>query len=209
MASIISAGTTSGTSLNLSGDTSGVLQLASNGSTTAVTIDTSQRVAFVAGTAALPAITTTGDTNTGIFFSAADTIDFAEGGTATGQFDSSGNFKFNSGYGSVATAFGCRAWVNFNGTGTVAIRASGNVSSITDNGTGAYAINFTTAMPDANYSANVSVSSVPSTSDANFIVTDANNTALASPTTTAFSMTVFRFQGSPIDASFVRVSIFC
>jgi hypothetical protein len=44
MASIISAGTTSGTSLNLSGDTSGVLQLASNGSTTAVTIDTSQNV---------------------------------------------------------------------------------------------------------------------------------------------------------------------
>ena len=47
----------------------------------------------------------------------------------------------------------CRAWVNFNGTGTVEIRASGNVSSITDNGTGAYTVNFTTAMPDANYSA--------------------------------------------------------
>jgi len=46
----------------------------------------------------------------------------------------------------------CRAWVNFNGTGTVAIRAAGNVSSITDNGTGNYAVNFTTAMPDANYS---------------------------------------------------------
>jgi hypothetical protein len=46
----------------------------------------------------------------------------------------------------------CRAWVNFNGTGTVAIRASGNVSSITDNGTGLYTVNFTTAMPDANYS---------------------------------------------------------
>ena len=45
-----------------------------------------------------------------------------------------------------------RAWVNFNGTGTVAIRASGNVSSITDNGTGDYTVNFTTAMPDANYS---------------------------------------------------------
>ena len=75
-----------------------------------------------------------------------------EGGAATGQFDSSGNFKFNSGYGSVATAFGCRAWVNFNGTGTVAIRASGNVSSITDNGTGDYTVNFTTSMPDANYS---------------------------------------------------------
>ena len=46
----------------------------------------------------------------------------------------------------------CRAWVNFNGTGTVAIRASGNVSSITDNGTGDYTVNFTTAMPDSNYS---------------------------------------------------------
>ena len=46
----------------------------------------------------------------------------------------------------------CKAWVNFNGTGTVAIRAAGNVSSITDSGTGQYTVNFTTAMPDANYS---------------------------------------------------------
>jgi hypothetical protein len=45
----------------------------------------------------------------------------------------------------------CRAWCNFNGTGTVAIRASFNVSSITDNGTGNYTVNFTTAMPDVNY----------------------------------------------------------
>ena len=47
----------------------------------------------------------------------------------------------------------CKAWVNFNGTGTVRIRAAFNVSSITDNGTGIYTINFTTAMPDANYAA--------------------------------------------------------
>jgi len=45
-----------------------------------------------------------------------------------------------------------KAWVNFNGTGTVAIRAAFNVSSITDNGTGDYTVNFTTAMADANYS---------------------------------------------------------
>jgi uncharacterized protein (AIM24 family) len=45
-----------------------------------------------------------------------------------------------------------KAWVNFNGTGTVAIRASGNVSSITDNGVGIYTVNFTAAMPDVNYS---------------------------------------------------------
>ena len=72
-------------------------------------------------------------------------------GTTALTIDTSQNLQFNSGYGSVATAYGCRAWVNFNGTGTVAIRASGNVSSITDNGTGDYRVNFTTAMPDANY----------------------------------------------------------
>jgi hypothetical protein len=52
-----------------------------------------------------------------------------------------------------APIYACRAWVNFNGSGTVAIRASGNVSSIADNGVGNYTVNFTTAMPDANYSA--------------------------------------------------------
>jgi hypothetical protein len=46
-----------------------------------------------------------------------------------------------------------QAWVNFNGTGTVAIRDSGNVSSVSDNGTGNYVVNFTTAMANANYSA--------------------------------------------------------
>lgn len=54
-----------------------------------------------------------------------------------------------------APSYACRAWVNFNGTGTVAIRASGNVSSITDNGVGDYTVNFTNAMPDANYAGNV------------------------------------------------------
>jgi hypothetical protein len=104
------------------------------------------------GSASNPSLTFLGDTNTGIFSPAADTIAFTEGGTEVGRFDSSGNFRFNSGYGSVATAYACRAWVNFNGTGTVAIRASGNVTSITDNGVGDYTVNFTNAMPDANYS---------------------------------------------------------
>jgi hypothetical protein len=135
--------------LSVTSDATGNLAFQTAG-TTAVTVDTNQRVAFVAGTAALPAITTSGDTNTGIFFSAADTIDFTEGGTATGQFDSSGNFKFNSGYGSVATAYGCRAWANWNGT-TGTIRGSGNVSSTTRSSTGTYVVTFTNAMPDANY----------------------------------------------------------
>lgn len=79
-------------------------------------------------------------------------IRFSTSGGEAVRVTSTGNLQFNSGYGSVATAFGCRAWVNFNGTGTVAIRASGNVSSITDNGTGNYTVNFATPMPDVNYS---------------------------------------------------------
>lgn len=59
--------------------------------------------------------------------------------------------------------YACRAWVKFNGTGTVAINGSGNVSSITDNGTGVYTANFTTAMPDANYAAVGAVANVGST----------------------------------------------
>ena len=115
---------------------------------------------FSAGSNTAPSITTSGDTDTGIYFPSANTIAFTRGGIEVGRFDSTANanFQFNSGYGSSATAYGCRAWVNFNGTGTVAIRASGNVSSITDNGTGDYTVNFTTAMVDANYSSVASCS---------------------------------------------------
>ena len=85
---------------------------------------------------------------------------FYTNGTEAMRIDTAGLLKFNSGYGSAATAYGCRAWVNFNGTGTVAIRASGNVSSITDNAAGDYTVNFTTAMVDANYNVCGSVNGV-------------------------------------------------
>lgn len=71
----------------------------------------------------------------------ADTVQSSTSGPAT--------FKNTSGT-EVGTL--CRAWVNFNGTGTVAINASFNVSSITDGGTGTYTVNFTNALADANYS---------------------------------------------------------
>jgi len=64
--------------------------------------------------------------------------------------DSSGNFQFNSGYGSAAVAYGCRAWLNYN-LSTQTTRASANVSSVTYNSTGYITINFTNSMPDANY----------------------------------------------------------
>ena len=81
----------------------------------------------------------------------------AAGAAAAERFrvKSTGAFQFNSGYGSVATAYGCRAWVDFDGTLSAAsmIQGSGNVSSITDQGTGDYRVNFTTSMPDADYAA--------------------------------------------------------
>lgn len=74
-----------------------------------------------------------------------------------GPLDVNGDLRFNAGYGSIALAYGCRAWVNFNGVGGASIRASGNVSSVVRNGTGEYTINFAAAMPDANYAAIVSL----------------------------------------------------
>jgi hypothetical protein len=93
----------------------------------------------------------TGSTSVAVGADSNHPLLFKTNATERGRFDTSGNFLFNSGYGSAATAYGCRAWVNFNGTGTVAIRASGNVSSITDNGTGDYTVNFTNALVDTNY----------------------------------------------------------
>lgn len=58
----------------------------------------------------------------------------------------------SGGSSSLSVPGAAKAWVNFNGTGTIAIRAQLNVSSITDNGVGDYTVNFTTAMTDANYS---------------------------------------------------------
>lgn len=101
------------------------------------------------------------------------------------QFNASGS----------APVYACRAWVNFNGTGTVAIRASGNVSSITDNGTGNYTVNFTTVMPDANFAT----------------VATHNQDAYiwrSSSTTTATSISIYRATGPYIDAEYVGVSIF-
>jgi hypothetical protein len=89
--------------------------------------------------------------STGLAATFVNNVSVAGTASITGATSVTGNLSFNSGYGSAAVAYGCRAWVNFNGSGTPAIRASGNVTSLTDNGTGDYTINFTTAMPDVNY----------------------------------------------------------
>jgi hypothetical protein len=179
----------------------------------------------VDGSAATPAIRGT-DANTGIFFPAADTIAFSEGGVESMRIDSAGlvgigitpyyghrlavngstvtqnlflnasaggdqtglfndggtsstsaalsvrnsgggnlliaqyggNLQFNSGFGSVATAYGCRSWLNCDTSATPpTIRASGNVSSVTKSATGTYVVNFTTSLTDANYGVGISI----------------------------------------------------
>lgn len=129
----------------------------------------------------------------------------ATGGVSgtTGSF--TGNMSFNSGFGSAGVAYGCRAWVNFNGTGTVAIRASGNVTSITDNGVGDYTVNFTTAMPDANYCTCYGGQFDAAGSGAAFAVFGLSRTA--SPQTTG-GVRVITGNTSLTDIPIVNVAIF-
>ena len=171
---------------------------------TVVVTGGAQTIEFAAGSASAPSVAFTGDTNTGIYSPGADRIGFAEGGVQTGEFDASGNFLFNSGYGSVAVAYGCRAWVNFDGTGTVAIRASGNVSSITDNGTGTYTVNITNAMPDANYSV---VLGLNAATDGAFIKLG-KSSGIGVPTTSAFQVNTTNFSAVYTDYPGVFAAIF-
>jgi len=165
-------------------------------------LDGTNGLSDVDGSASTPAIRGT-DTNTGIFFPAADTIAFAEGGVEQMRLNSAGDLQMNSGYGSVATAYGCRAWVNFNGTGTPAIRASGNVSSITDVLTGQYVINFTTAMPNTNYSACLTTLTGNTTNPA-----VASIGTVAGMTTSSISIGTFEGNNSPQDYAVVCAAIF-
>lgn len=108
--------------------------------------------------------------------------------------------------GNVGTApvYAARAWVNFNGTGTVAIRASGNVSSITDNGTGDYTVNFTTAMSDANYAV-TAMAGTPGVTSAATTANFANTTTI---TSSAFRFKTNSGAATTADLEQVHLSIF-
>lgn len=98
----------------------------------------------------------------------------------------------------------CRAWVNFKGTGTVAIRASFNVSSITDNGTGQYTVNFTVAMLDTNY-CTVLGGSGPGAAGTNksFFIDEGTT-----PTTTSIRLLNESSNGTDVDADYNTVAVF-
>jgi hypothetical protein len=115
------------------------------------------------------------------------------------QFNASGS----------APVYACRAWVNFNGSGTVAIRASGNVSSITDNGTGDYTVNFTTAMSDVNY--NVIATAICNANVVALIVGIAVTSYTGAPvlmTANGVRMVVLTNSSSVVDVGTISISIF-
>jgi hypothetical protein len=93
-----------------------------------------------------------------------------------------------------------RAWVNFNGTGTVAIRGSSNVTSITDGGTGLYTVNFMTSMPDVNYAV-TSLNRSPGE-------TSGHATQVETYTTSSTSIITFNTTGTNYDPTQVSVAIF-
>ena len=97
-----------------------------------------------------------------------------------------------------------KAWVNFNGTGTVAIRASGNVSSITDNGTGDYTVNFTVAMVDANYAISQMLSALSANNDGGHCVIAFGTTL----NTTSFRAVTDQRATGEYDPTYVMFSIF-
>ena len=116
--------------------------------------------------------------------------------------------RMREGFNAAGTApvYACRAWVNFNGAGVVSIRASGNVSSITDNGVGNYTVNFGVSLPDANYSAPTSSRGMDSVGNP----ADVNSTICSTGVKASESVGIFIKNPSNtlIDSSEISVSVF-
>ncbi len=124
----------------------------------------------------------------------------------SGSVRAANDFYMNSGYGSVAQAFGVRAWVNFDGTGatgTQTKRGSGNIGTVTKNSTGNYTINFTNAMPDANYCVQAICRNDLGT-DADLSINIHSGTI---PSTSAFTIQTARYGNGPADSAYIMVSV--
>lgn len=114
------------------------------------------------------------------------------------------DFRFNSGYGSVETAYGCRAWANIDGTGTVGTRADGNISSVTFD-SASYTVSLSTAMPDGNYSVNLTMQRPSGDGSSGGSITLDKGTTLSA---SAFAFYVWDSSFGVIDAETICVSVF-
>jgi len=140
---------------------SGILYQKRSGSGNTGWLATISLTEMATGSMSAPGLPFVGDANTGIFQPNVNRLGITTDGQERFMVDENGRL-YNVYDGDVGTNYRttlhagwmCRAWVNFDGTGGVHARGSGNVSTISDHGTGWYTVNFTVALPDAEYSAN-------------------------------------------------------
>lgn len=131
-------------------------------------------------------------------------------GTDTARAVTPASMKAGLNASGTAPTYACRAWVNFNGvTASFGINASGNVSSVTDSGDGRYSINFTTALPDANYvvCGGANTTSVPTADEKTATVGLTRRTATPLSTTAAL-ISVMNDLGGASESSIITVAIF-
>jgi len=107
-----------------------------------------------------------------------------------------------------APIYACRAWVNFDGTGTPSIIASGNVSSITDNGSTDYTVNFTTSMPDANYSTSAFAVQQSAVTDKNLYFVGQKGDISSNYTSSLCRLQMIRRDGNEGDAKIITAAFF-
>ncbi len=207
----------SSANLRVEGDTDANL-LFTNASTDRVGIGTGTPLSklHVAGTSTSIITITNGTTTTQLGSNALNQSQFGsttnhptrliQNGATQLQISTTGLVQMDNGFGSLETFYGCRAWVNFNGTGTPTLRGNGNVGSITDNGTGDYTVNFTNLMPDANYAA-VATAKVE---DNDTIGTNNNTTIAGTAVRSGGSVKVLTSSTSSVkvDCAIVNVAIF-
>ena len=137
---------------------------------------------------------------------------FTTNGTEQARLTAAGLFQFNSGYGSVATAYGCRAWATFNGTTSPAtLNASGGITSMTKNSTGNYTVNFSFTFPDANYAAYFGIAGGGGGGNASFVgcvVTTTQYGAPTNKTTTVCQIQTNDYTATPRDFTQAYVAFF-
>jgi hypothetical protein len=174
-------------------------------------------LAITTTNATTPGIRKSDDTDTGLDWSAADQLDMVTGGSPRFRVESTGQIKavYESQVGTdynttLHNGYLCRAWVNFNGQGTIAIRASGNVSSLVDNNTGDYSINFTVALPDTNYSITGTAGFSASAGAPCYIAPNRVGVGgvESAPTTSACRINAYQEGVGSFDAKYVNVAVF-
>tara|TARA_R100001591_G_scaffold36536_1_gene47914 strand:+ start:167 stop:682 length:516 start_codon:yes stop_codon:yes gene_type:complete len=166
----------------------------------ALNINGTTGISGVDGSASAPALQGS-DSNTGVSFGT-DTVNINTGGSTRATVDSSGNLKANSGFGSVTTIYGVRAWLKmYWNSGTPTISGSGNVSSLTDVATGDFTMNLTTAMPDQVYATCVSGDAYGQSSAPHFNVGSTSR----GYSTTAITVNATNYAGTSTDIASVQV----